>query len=214
MHWRKIKPSEVIIPRLSIYVRVLSELEERRKETVSSSELAKITGFSDAQIRKDLSFLGQLGISGTGYEVKHLQEVLSQVLGLSSQWKVVLVGVGNLGSALLAYPGFKKQGFNIVAVFDNDLRKMGKNWEGVVVRDVGELVDTVKSAGIKIGIITVPASEAQRVADDLLKAGVESILNFAPVRLKLPKKVKLRNVDLTMELEHFSCFLTNKSMWE
>ena len=214
MPWSKIKLSDVIILRLSVYVRVLSELEEQRRETVSSAELAKLTGFTDAQIRKDLNLLGQLGISGTGYDVKHLQAVLSQVLGLGNQWKVVLVGVGNLGSALLAYPGFKKQGFNIIAVFDNDLRKIGKNWEGIIVRDVGELGDAVRSDRIKIGIIAVPASEAQTVADNLLKAGVECILNFAPIRLKLPKEVKLRNMDLTMELENFSCFLTNKSRWE
>ena len=214
MPWGKIKLPEVIVPRLSVYVRILSELEEQRRETVSSAKLAELTGFSDAQIRKDLSSLGQLGISGTGYDVRHLQKVLSHVLGLGKQWKVALVGVGNLGSALLAYPGFKKQGFNIIAVFDSDLRKIGKNWEGIIVQDVGELVDTVRSAGIKIGIIAVPASEAQAVAGNLLKAGVECILNFAPLRLKLSREVKLRNVDLTMELENFSCFLTNKSGWE
>ncbi|NOX97023.1 MAG: redox-sensing transcriptional repressor Rex [Nitrospirae bacterium] len=208
------KLSNVIISRLSIYVRLLSELEERRKETVSSAELAELTGFGDAQIRKDLNLLGQLGISGTGYDVKHLQKVLSRVLGLDRQWKVALVGVGNLGSALLAYPGFKQQGFNIIAVFDNDLRKIGKNWEGIVVQDVGELVNAVRSAKIRIGIIAVPASEAQRVAASLLKAGVECILNFAPLRIKLPKEINLRNVDLTMELENFSCFLTNKSRRE
>ncbi len=208
------KLSNIIISRLSIYVRLLSELEERRKETVSSAELAELTGFGDAQIRKDLNLLGQLGISGTGYDVKHLQKVLSRVLGLDRQWKVALVGVGNLGSALLAYPGFKQQGFNIIAVFDNDLRKIGKNWEGITVRDVGELVDAVRSAEIRIGIIAVPASEAQRVAARLLKAGVECILNFAPLRIKLPQEIKLRNVDLTMELENFSCFLTNKSRQE
>ncbi len=214
MPWCKMKLSNVIISRLSIYVRLLSELEERRKETVSSAELAELTGFGDAQIRKDLNLLGQLGISGTGYEVKHLQKVLSRVLGLDRQWKVALVGVGNLGSALLAYPGFKQQGFNIIAVFDNDPRKIGKNWEGIVVQDVGELVNAVRSAEIRIGIIAVPASEAQRVATSLLKAGVECILNFAPLRIKLPKEIKLRNVDLTMELENFSCFLTNKSRRE
>jgi len=214
MPWCKMKLSNIIISRLSIYVRLLSELEERRKETVSSAELAELTGFGDAQIRKDLNLLGQLGISGTGYDVKHLQKVLSRVLGLDRQWKVALVGVGNLGSALLAYPGFKQQGFNIIAVFDNDLRKIGKNWEGITVRDVGELVDAVRSAEIRIGIIAVPASEAQRVAARLLKAGVECILNFAPLRIKLPQEIKLRNVDLTMELENFSCFLTNKSRQE
>lgn len=208
------KLSNLIISRFSIYVRLLSELEERRKETISSAEMAGLTGFTDAQIRKDLSSLGQLGVSGTGYEVKHLQKVLSQVLGLGNRWKVALVGVGNLGSALLAYLGFKKQGFHIIAVFDNDLRKIGKNWEGIIVQDIGELVDTVRSAGIKIGIIAVPASEAQTVADNLLEAGVECILNFTPLRLKIPKEVNLRNVDLTMELENFSCFLTNKSSRE
>ncbi len=214
MSWPKTRLSDVIILRLSVYVRILSELEERQKVTVSSAELAELTGFTDAQIRKDFSFLGQLGVSGTGYDVKNLQKVLSQVLGLGNLWKVTLVGVGNLGSALLAYPGFKKQGFNVIAVFDNDLRKIGKNWEGIIVQDIGELVDTVRAAGIKIGIIAVPACEAQRVANDLLKAGVECILNFTPARLKLPGEVKLRNVDLTMELENFSCFLTNKSRWK
>ncbi len=212
--WCKIKLSDVIITRLSVYLRILSEFEEWRRETVSSAEMAKITGFTDAQIRKDLSSLGQLGISGRGYDVKRLREVLSQVLGLGNQWKVALVGIGNLGSALLAYPGFKEQGFNIIAVFDNDPGKTGKNRKGIIVQNVRELAATVRSAEIKIGIIAVPASEARKVADNLLKAGVECILNFAPLRLKLPKEVKLRNVDLTMELENFSCFLTNKSRWK
>ena len=209
--WSKIKLSDVIITRLSVYLRILSEFEEWRRETVSSAGMAKLTGFTDAQIRKDLSSLGQLGISGMGYDVKHLREVLSQVLGLGKQWKVALVGAGNLGLALLAYPGFKKQGFNIIAVFDSDLGKVGKKRAGIIIRNVEELADTVRSAGIKIGIIAVPASEARKVADNLLRAGVECILNFAPLRLKLPQEVKVRNVDLTMELENFSCFLTNKS---
>ncbi|KPK99495.1 MAG: redox-sensing transcriptional repressor rex, partial [candidate division Zixibacteria bacterium SM23_73_3] len=163
-----------------------------------------------AQVRKDLSFFGSFGTRGLGYPVKELKEKIARILGLSRSWNVALVGVGNVGSALVSYKEFQKQGFNIKLLFDNDQRKINKNHKGISVSDVKELAEKLKENKIEIVIIAVPAQAAQEVADRVVSAGVKSILNFAPTQIKAPPHIVLRSVNMAMELEHLSFCLTNK----
>ena len=209
MSWKK-RIAQTVVPRLSTYNRVLDKLDREGVEIISSEELGERTGYSAAQIRKDLSFFGEFGQVGKGYYVKELKDAISQILGLDRTWNVALVGAGNLGSALLVYPGFRERGFKIVAVFDNDLRKIGKKWEDVVLHDISEIAGKVKEEGIQIGIIAVPAEAAQRVANILISSGIRAILNFAPVRIVVPEDVELRSAELSSELECLSYFLTNE----
>lgn len=202
------KAPEAAIRRLSVYLRILVDLHRQGVQEVSSEELAQKVGFSADQIRKDISYFGEFGVAGVGYDVAKLKDHLAQILGIDRPWNVALVGVGNLGSALLAYPGFKTSGFHIVAAFDNDLLKIGKTWENVKIEDVARIPEVVKEKQIKIGIIAVPAKSAQMVADYLINSGVKTLLNFAPVVISVPEQVKLRNVDLTVELEVLSHFLS------
>jgi len=211
MSWKK-RIAQTVVPRLSAYNRVLDKLYRKGVEIISSEGLGEKTGYSAAQIRKDLSFFGEFGQVGKGYYVKELEDSISQILGLDTTWNVALVGAGNLGSALLAYPGFRERGFKIVAVFDNDLRKIGKKWEGVVLHDISEIEEKVKEKDIQIGIIAVPAQAAQQVVDMLVLSGIRAILNFAPVRIFVPEDVELRSAELSSELECLSYFLTNQAV--
>ncbi len=203
----KSRVPEATVERLSIYLRSMSGLKDTR--VLPSQELAKLVGTSDAQVRRDLSYFGEFGVPGQGYRVGRLKGEISHILGTDSIWWIALVGVGNLGAALLAYPGFKRQGLRIKAVFDNDLSKIGKIWQGVRIRDVEKIPEVLPIQGIKMGVITTPASDAQEVADKLIEGGVRGILNFAPVRILIPEGVKLRNVDLRVELGALSYFLGN-----
>lgn len=206
---RKKRISHNCIRRISIYVRELEKLERDNIEFLSSKELGDSVGYKPSQIRKDLSFFGQFGKVGRGYEVKELKNKLSNILGIQRKFrKVAIVGVGNLGSALLYYPGFKKHGFRIIAAFDNNPKKVNKKKEGIYIRPVSELPSIVKGKKIDIGIITVPASSAQEIANLLVDSGIRAILNFAPVRLEIPEDIILEDVDLTVELESLAYFLT------
>lgn len=196
----------VTIHRLSIYYRAL--LEERDSDFISSDAIAKRTGFTAAQIRKDLTYFGQFGIPSKGYRIDELKRTISGILGTDKSLDVALVGVGNLGTALLAYKGFGPQGFKIKRAFDNDLRKIGKTLEGVVVQDISELKETLKREGIRMAIVTVRQDAAQEVIDMLAKSGVTAILNFAPIRPRTPKGVDILNIDLAIELERLAYFLT------
>ncbi len=209
MSWRK-RIAQTVVPRLSTYNRVLDKLDREGVEIISSDGLGEKTGYNATQIRKDLSFFGEFGQVGRGYYVKELRDAISQILGLDRTWKVALVGAGNLGSALLAYPGFRERGFKIVAVFDNDLRKIGKKWEDVVLHDISEIAEKAKEKEIQIGIIAVPAEAAQQVANMLISSGIRAILNFAPARIVVPEDVELRSAELSSELECLSYFLTNE----
>ncbi len=203
--------AKVVITRLSIYNRALSEIKKEGVEIISSDELGDRVGYSAAQIRKDLSCFGEFGEIGKGYFVRDLKDAVSRILGVDRKWNVVLAGAGHLGSALLAYPGFRQRGFNIVAVFDNDLCKIGKRWEGIVIQDMSELPRTVKEQNIRIGIVSALAQVSQEIVDMLVSCGVRAILNFAPVSIIVPEGVELRNVDLSTELECLSYFLTNEA---
>ena len=192
------------IERLSLYLRFLSQLEASGRYTTSSAELGAAVGLTGAQARRDLSYFGQFGRSGYGYDVTSLLARIKRILGTDRQWRVAVVGVGNLGRALLTYAGFKKQGFEIVALFDNDPRKVGRSYEGIKVSPMSQLGRKVRSLGIEIGIIAVPAGAAQEVANALVKAGLKGILNFAPATIHVPDDVVLRSVDLAIQLEQIS----------
>jgi redox-sensing transcriptional repressor len=205
------KIPETSIRRLSLYFRQLNSLEKSGVISISSLGLSQRLGFSDAQIRRDLSYFGQFGKSGIGYPVNQLKESISRILGLDNRaWNVALVGVGNLGSALLAYNGFKDQGFFIRAAFDSNPKKIGRNFSGIKIESLKKISSLIKERKITIGIIAVPSEVAQDTAYLLSKSGVKGILNFSPARINIPGKVIVRNVDLSMELENISYFLAAK----
>lgn len=205
------KVSDYTVRRLSVYYRVLSDYERKGYNIVSSKDLAKTGKLTPAQVRKDLSFFGSFGTRGLGYPVKELKERIARILGLNKSWNVALVGVGNVGSALVSYKEFYKQGFRIKLLFDNDQRKIDKNHKGIKVSDVKVLRKTLKENRIDMVILAVPAQAAQRVADEVVSAGVKTILNFAPIQIKVPNDVVLRSVNMAMELEHLSFCLVNKN---
>lgn len=201
------KVPEGTIPRLFTYLREVTKLAEMNIRTVSSAELGERTNLSDAQVRKDLGYFGQFGVSGSGYDTGELKQALEKILGKDKTWNVAVVGVGHLGSALLSYSGFKEHGLEVVAAFDSDPKKIGKELGGIKVRPIDELSKVVSNRKISIGIIAVPAQNAQEVADKLNRAGVKCLLNFAPVSLNVPEDVKVKDVDLSRELETLSYFL-------
>jgi len=193
------------IPRISIYYRTLLSLPEQG--IVSSEEISSLTGCNAAQIRKDLAYFGQFGKRGQGYSVNTLTRELKKILGIGKNWNVALVGAGNLGSALLAYKGFYKQGFNIKKVFDNDKNKIGKSQQGAKVIDIKNLKRVLKSDKIDMVIVAVPHDAAQGIINDVISVGVRAVLNFAPIVPKTPKWVEVLNIDLSIELEQLAYFL-------
>ncbi|MEE8110600.1 MAG: redox-sensing transcriptional repressor Rex [bacterium] len=200
---------EATIHRLSMYGRVLHLMDDEGLSIVSSAALASRCGFNPAQIRKDLAYFGEFGIRGVGYRVRELQDALRRIMGVARLRRVALVGAGNLGSALRAYQGFARHGFEFAAVLDKyPARSQRGRARDAEVLPMEALKDVVRQRDIQIGVIAVPAASAQEVAEQLVEAGVSAILNFAPVRLTVPKNVKLRNVDLGLELEGLAYYLT------
>ncbi len=195
------------IRRLSVYTRCLIQLEEDGVRTVSSQELAERFNVNSAQMRKDLAYFGEFGVRGIGYYVSGLKAELQKILGLDREWPVVLVGFGNLGSALFHYKGFGHQGFRIAAIVDDDPTKVGREIDGVPIIAGRDVARETKARGIQIAIVAVPAESAQAVTDQLVAAGIRAVLNFAPARLKVPLDVRLKNVDLSIELETLSFYL-------
>jgi redox-sensing transcriptional repressor len=195
------------IYRLSVYLRCLARFKRNAIRTVSSEALAQAAGVKPTQLRKDLTYFGQFGTRGLGYDVEQLSRMISDLLGTTSAHKVVLVGVGNLGLALLSYRGFEQEGFEIIAAFDADLsRKRNKNIAPPIY-GMDKLPAVIKEFHVKMAIITVPASEAQQVADTLVACGITGILNFAPILLQVPDDVVINNVNLAIELENLSYFI-------
>ncbi|MCA9247759.1 MAG: redox-sensing transcriptional repressor Rex [Planctomycetales bacterium] len=201
---------KAVVSRLSLYLRELQHLVFDGHETISSHRLGKLLGFSDAQVRKDLAYFGQFGHPGIGYRCPELIAAIRGILGTDAVWPVALVGVGNLGRALLGYKGFGAQGFQVQAAFDSDARKTGSTVEGVTVYHFDDLAKVVRQRGIRVGIVSVPADSAQTVADRLVEAGVEGIVNFAPVTISLPESVSLVGVDLAIELEQLAFSVVNR----
>jgi redox-sensing transcriptional repressor len=204
------RTSESTIRRLSLYLRVLSVLEKEGADTVSSKDLASREKLTPAQVRKDLSFFGSFGTRGLGYPVNELRTQITAILGIDRVWRVGLFGVGNIGSALVSYKEFPRQGFQIVKLFDNDQRKIGSNHKGIVISDIRNMEQEVRETGIEMAIIAVPATVAQHIVDDVVAIGIKAILNFAPINLKVPEDVYLRNENMAMELEYLSFAMVNK----
>ncbi len=200
--------SETTVRRLSHYYRVLEEVEAEGKRMISSHRLAEREGITSAQVRKDLSYFGSFGRRGLGYNVAHLREEIRAILGLERRWRVAVVGAGNIGAALLAYRGFERQGFDVVAVFDRDPTRIGARLGRLVVQDVAALPAIAAREDIEIGVIATPLRAAQEVADLLVAAGVRGVLNFAPRKLFVPPQVALRTVDMAIEFESLSFALT------
>ncbi len=206
--------SESTVRRLSLYLRTLELLAVQGESTVSSGSLAERAGTSSAQVRKDLSTFGSFGTRGTGYPVASLHERIREILGLDRAWQVALVGAGRIGSALHAYPHFRERGFRIVSILDADPDKVGSVWEGTPVQPADALEAVIAAEGIEIVILAVPAEAAQPLADRAARAGVRGILNFAPVRLRLPLHVVVNDVNLAVELEALSHALSRRGAGE
>ena len=197
---------EATVARLPVYLRSLHELEAASVTTVSSERLAELCGVNAAKVRKDLSHLGTYGTRGVGYDVEVLLAQISRQLGLTQDWPIAIVGLGNLGHALANYRGFGARGFRIVALFDADRQRVGEVVDGITIRHIDDLQTVAAATPIAIGIIAVPAVGAQHVADRLVAAGVSSILNFAPTVITVPDRVSLRKVDLSIELQILSFY--------
>jgi len=205
------KIPEATVARLPLYLRSLTEVTAEGAPTISSERLAELSGVNAAKVRKDLSYLGSYGTRGVGYDVEYLLFQMSRELGLTHDWPVVIVGLGNLGHALANYAGFRERGFPVAALVDADTRVVGTSINGVTVRHIDDLPAVAATQPIAIGIIATPASAAQDVADRLIEAGVSSILNFAPTILSVPETVSLRKVDLAVELQILSFYQQRRS---
>lgn len=194
------KIPEVVIRRLTVYHRVLDLLMENHVEVVSSQELGQRTGFTPAQVRKDLAYFGEFGTRGLGYDVKFLHQTIAKILGLDRETRMGLIGAGNLGTALAHYNIYRRENFKIVAIFDNDPQKIGKTIANHVIQPMSNISAAVKELGIKVMIITVPAAAAQEVANAVVQAGIKGIVNFAPIKINVPEGVRVHYADLTAEM--------------
>ena len=204
------KVAESTIRRLSLYLRLLEEFEAQGIATVSSEALAGRGGTTSAQVRKDLSFFGSFGKRGLGYSVPELVTELRAILGLDRRYRVALIGAGKIGSALVQYRGFRQRGFDIVAIFDVDPAKIGREWNGLIVRNSTTLETELSDQKVDMAVLVTPADAAQPLADRLVALGVKAILNFAPVQLAVPHDVVVKTVNLALELETLSYELTNR----
>ncbi|MFL5242903.1 MAG: redox-sensing transcriptional repressor Rex [Gemmataceae bacterium] len=196
--------SRATVTRFSLYLRHLEEVLSKGIQKVSSKQMGEAIGITDAQVRKDLACLGNLGHPGIGYASEELIAAIRHVLGIDRVWSVALVGVGNLGRALLRYKGFQARGFRIVALFDSDPALIGQQLQGLTVRGLEDMTETIKAHNVELGLIAVPSDSAQFVADSLVEAGIRGLLNFAPVVVRVPPEVSLVAVDLTVQLEQLA----------
>ena len=208
----KIAP-KAVVGRVSLYLRQLETYQRQGCTTVSSSQLGDPLSIKNAQVRKDLAFFGQFGHPGVGYRIDELIDALRHILGIDHDWPLALIGLGNLGRALLKYRGFRTRGFHVVALFDSDEAKIGLNYDGLVVEPIESLRKVASMRKIRLAILCVPADAAQRVADLLVACGIRGILNFAPVTLSVPPHVNLVGVDLSIQLENLA-YKVQKSQGE
>ena len=198
---------DIVIGRLPLYLRALEHLLREGREITSSQELGERLGYSAAQIRKDLSFFGEFGKQGSGYRIAYLAQELRKILKVDRERLIVLVGVGDLGHALVRYAGFKSKGFAIAAAFDNDPAKIGQKIGSIVVRDSRRIADDLKGIGAEMAIIATPADKAQEVANVLAEAGIRAIVNYAPISIKVPKGVRVQYVDPAVQLQRLAYYL-------
>jgi redox-sensing transcriptional repressor len=204
------KVAESTVRRLSLYLRFLEEFEEHGIDTVSSGALASRGGTTSAQVRKDLSFFGSFGKRGLGYPVPALADRLREILGLKRRYRVGMIGAGKIGSALVQYRGFRQRGFDIVAIFDRDPAKIGRQWNGLTVQSVDDMEKELARQPIDMAVLVTPADVAQAVTDRLVALGVKAILNFAPAQLAVPDDVVVKTVNLALELETLSYALASR----
>lgn len=197
----------IVIGRLPLYLRALTQLRQNGKRVTSSQELSERLGFSSAQIRKDLSYFGEFGKQGTGYDISHLEKQLRSILKVHRVWEMALVGAGSLGHAIANYGGFEERGFRIALIFDSAEDKIGQTVGRLKVQPSGEMKETIRAKRIQVAIVAVPASEAQRTADELIEAGVRAILNYAPTTLNVPSKVKVYDIDPAAGLQSMTYYL-------
>jgi redox-sensing transcriptional repressor len=198
---------DIVIGRLPIYFRALQRLEQEGIRVTSSHELGELLGISPPQIRKDLSQFGEFGKQGTGYHVNYLTQQLKKILNLDQVWDVAIIGAGDVGRALARYHGFLDRGFQVSLIFDNDPEKIGETIAGFQIFDIATMSEMIPSAGIKIAMLTVPASEAQTVTDSLIKSGISAILNYAPIQINTPENVRVQYLDPAIHLQKLTYYL-------
>lgn len=198
---------DIIVGRLPIYLLALQHMAQEGRQVTSSQELGERLGISSAQIRKDLSQFGEFGKQGTGYNIAYLSDQLRKILKLDRVWEVVVVGAGDIGHAVAGYQGFQDRGFRVSMLFDNDPAKIGQKMHNFVVKDSAIMEDEIRKAGIQVALIAVPASEAQKVAEKLMNAGVRAIVNYAPITLNLPTDVHVEYIDPLIHLQRMTYYL-------
>jgi len=203
------KIPKMLIYRLSVYYRTLNKLEEAKTKSISSYELSQIVGFTAAQIRKDLTYFGQFGRPGKGYDVSVLRDNLKEIIGINKSWNVALIGVGFLGRALISYKGFRKQHFVIVCAFDNDPKKIGQRYNDIEVFSQDRMEEIIKKMGVDIAILAVPEGVGDTIIKELAGTGVKAVLSFSPLTLLPPEGMKVNQVDLSVELEGLSYYLSH-----
>jgi redox-sensing transcriptional repressor len=203
---------DVVIDRLPVYARALALLDRSGREVVSSQELGSQLGVTPAQIRKDLSYFGRFGKQGRGYNVRRLLEELHQILGLDRKWSMVVVGVGQLGRAVLSYGGFAPQGFRIIDAFDSDPHVIGQSIDDLVVKPVEQVREALAGRSVDIGIVATPAASAQKVIDALVACGVRAILNYAPIAAQVPAHVHVKDIDPVLSLQSMTFYLKNDAL--
>ena len=201
------KVPDIVVGRLPLYLRALSQMAREEKEITSSQELGGQLGLSSAQIRKDLSQFGEFGKQGTGYNINFLMDQLKRIMKVDRVWDVVLIGAGDLGSAVANYGGFINRGFRITTIYDNDTTKAGQPVGPFLIRGTGNLVDEIRAQQIKIAMLAVPASEAQQVSEKLVEAGIEAILCYAPTSLFVPDNVRVEYIDPLLHLQHMTYYM-------
>ena len=201
------KIPDIVIGRLPLYLRSLQRMAQEGRKVTSSQELGERLGISAAQIRKDLSQFGEFGKQGTGYQIDYLTKQLSQILHVDRVWDMAVVGAGDVGHAVASYQGFVDRGFQITMIFDKDPSKIGAQFGDFTIIDGSEMVETIRSSGVKVAMVAVPAETAQQVADELVEAGVEAILNYAPIRLNVPGNVRVQHIDPAIHLQRMTYYI-------
>ncbi len=202
---------DIVVSRLPLYLRTLKQLQRAGVQLVSSKQLGEILDLTPAQIRKDLSWFGEFGRQGKGYEIPYLISQLERILHVDRVWEMIVVGAGALGLALLHYPEFEINGFRIVALYDNDPAKIGQHLGGFIVRDVRQMPEDVRRHGWRIGVIAVPENAAQEVADRMVEAGIQALLCYAPIILALPPHIQVQYIDPIVHLQHMTYYLSDTS---
>lgn len=203
-------PPDIVIGRLPLYLRALTRLKQEGKDVTSSHELGRHLGISSAQIRKDLSHFGGFGKQGTGYQIEYLVDKLQQVLQVDREWLVIVVGAGNLGSAIAHYRGFADRGFRIAWLVDASAEKIGQKVGDLTVQPISDMAVIIRENKVKIAMLAVPAEHAQSVADQLVDAGIRAILNYAPINIKVPDNVKVQYIDPVVHMQTMTYFLRNE----